>query len=174
MASLSTARARSAAFGTVLAGFALVSACEGSSTGPSDHDPVPSVDGSTTSGGDGAASSDGAAPDGTAQDGAPADAAASACFAADGKVLATLKRCTGDGDCVVRMRVPCCGPTYGVGINASFADAFAACEGPLEAACAPGRGCSSGPLFAEDGRSGELRNILLKCDAGACRTSFAP
>ncbi len=121
-------------------------------------------------------SGDASVPDAAVLDtGASSDAGvdASSCFTPDGGTVERFKACDDDPTCVIATRVPCCGPAYAVGINHSFIAAFAACESALEASCSPGRGCASGPTFADDGKSGDITVIGVRCDNGSC-TTYVP
>ena len=106
---------------------------------------------------DGAATSDGSAP--------------SACFLPDGGVRPAAKGCTNTGSCAVTLHGGCCGPQYADGINHAFVTEFTACETAVQMACGA-RGCATGPVFAEDGNTGDPSKLGVSCDKGTCRTFF--
>ena len=156
-------------FGAALGCVLVAAACGGSTV------TIPDSDGGGQSGGDGGGpsgdgggtSSDGGG--GTSGDGSALDA--SACRSADGGVPEGETGCTNSESCVAVLLAPCCGPQYAVGVNHAFRDAFLACESAVEAACGA-RGCASGPIEAQDGKTGQFDQVQVSCDNGTCRTHF--
>jgi hypothetical protein len=80
------------------------------------------------------------------------------------------KTCTVDADCALVLdQLDCCGSMAALGIDADDVDAF----NQQEAACAalfPGCGCAPMPTIAEDGKSAEDGELVVRCTAGVCHS----
>jgi hypothetical protein len=101
-----------------------------------------------------------------------------ACFSATGQLRAAIKSCQADVDCVTKMEVTdCCGTLLDVGVSASSATQFDACETAWQAhflgrPCGP---CTSPPPVAktEDGqtvRDVDSNSPQVRCARGECMT----
>jgi hypothetical protein len=125
----------------------------------------PGADGSTTTA-DGSARLDGE----TSGDGAIA-ADGAACFESDGGVRPTAKGCTNPQSCAITIHGGCCGPQYADGINHAFVKDYTACEAADSLACGA-RGCVSGPIYDEDGKTGKGGTLQVTCDNNICRARY--
>lgn len=81
------------------------------------------------------------------------------------------KTCKAGADCAVAShQINCCGTHVATGIAAGEEAAFAIAEQTCESQY-PACGCAQLPTTADDGKSEQDGTIVVKCDAGTCKTS---
>ena len=74
------------------------------------------------------------------------------CFDSSGDLDYSLKSCQSEADCVIeKHQVDCCGTILYVGVSASDAAQFGACEAAWTSTL-PACGCASGQTKTEDGK----------------------
>ena len=135
---------------------ALALACCGGSTA---SPPAPIVDGGMSD-----------AP----ADAGGADASYLACMDSSGHVDPSLKQCVAASDCVIgQEQTDCCGTILYVGLNASSAPAFDACQAAWLAHF-PACGCFSENTSTEDGKTAypgmDAGAPQVRCSGGTCAT----
>jgi hypothetical protein len=86
--------------------------------------------------------------------------------------------CTSSDACVFELHeVTCCGPRQAYGVNHAYATSFQSAEAAWEATC-PKCGCpTTNQVTAQDGKTGEIGQLQVKCDTsgggtGKCTTFF--
>jgi hypothetical protein len=106
-----------------------------------------------------------------------AAAAYLACFSATGQLTASLKSCQADGDCVTKLEfTDCCGSILYVGVSASSAGLFDACEKAWQAHFLGPCQCPPKATMTEDGKTVtgvDASSPRVRCATGVC-TTFVP